>query len=77
MVGIKDKITINGENFGSKVTIYSSVGILKDKKVSNNSVTFAISDILGNLSEVKGMPITFSVGNSKGVSSNYGYIVIE
>jgi peptidoglycan hydrolase-like protein with peptidoglycan-binding domain len=77
MVGIKDKITIHGENFGSKVTIYSSVGILKDKKVSNNSVTFAISDILGNLSEVKGMPITFSVGNSKGVSSNYGYIVIE
>ncbi len=74
---ITDRITVSGDNFGDTVTIYSSVGTLKNKKVKDNSFIFNLTELLGNRSELSGLPITFSVGNSKGISSEYGYIVIE
>jgi len=74
---ITDRITVTGENFGSTASIYSSVGILKDKKVKDNQIIFNVSEIMGNLSEVGGLPVTFSIGNKNGVSLNYGFIMLE
>jgi peptidoglycan hydrolase-like protein with peptidoglycan-binding domain len=77
-VSLGDRITVYGKNFGSKVTIYSSLGILKDKKVRDDgSVIFNLSEIAGNRSELSGLPVSFSIGTSKGVSSNYGYVMVK
>jgi hypothetical protein len=76
-VSTDDNITVTGENFGKSVSIFSSIGIIDNKKVKNGSITFSIDEINSDLGEMSGMPVTFSIGNRDGISSNYGYIMIK
>jgi peptidoglycan hydrolase-like protein with peptidoglycan-binding domain len=80
---IDSTITIKGNGFDKNNTIYSALGILQEVPSKNGVITFSIKDFPeikkfnGVREELATMPVYISVGTSKGITSNFAYVILN
>ncbi len=80
---IASKIVIHGEGFERSNTIYSVLGTIKNVPVKDGAITFKVSDFpeMKKFNEGTNIPgnllVNIRIGNKSGISSNFGYFILN